>query len=133
MAIPTILISVLLIAVGLYGYLNGTPGSDGKISPTALIPAAFGAVLLLCGLLSLSDKLRKHVMHFAAMVGLLGIVSGFVPLQRQLSKTGEIDVTKPSAVAGIAMSVLCLVFVVLCVNSFIQARKARKLREQSAA
>ena len=100
MAIPTLITAILLIVVGVVSYANGTPGADGKVSPTALIPAFVGGVLAVCGLLAFSDKLRKHAMHFAAMVGVVGFLGGFMPLVRQYSKTGEFDPTKPSAIAG---------------------------------
>ena len=126
MAVPTLIAAVLLIVVGVVSYANGTPGDDGKVSPTALIPAFFGAVLAVCGLLAFNDKARKHAMHLAAVVGLLGAVGGFMPLVRQYNKTGSFDPTKPSAVAGELMILICAVFVGLCVNSFVQARKARR-------
>src|SRR5262245_59870126 len=117
MAIPTLITAILLIVVGVVGYTQQEPD---KVSPTALIPAAVGGVLAICGLLAFSDKLRKHAMHFAAMVGLLGAIGGFMPLIRQYSKTGEFDPTKPSAISGELMILICVVFVGLCVNSFIQ-------------
>jgi len=126
MAWPTIICGGLLVAVGVFGYTNATPGEDGKVSMTALIPAFLGAALVVCGVLAFKDGLRKHVMHLAAMLGLLGAVGGLMPLVRQFNKTGEFDPTKPSALAGEAMIVICLVFVALCVNSFIAAKKARK-------
>ena len=55
-----------------------------------------------------------------------------MPLIRQVSKTGEFDPTKKSAVAGELMILVCVVFVGMCVNSFIQAKKARKAKEASA-
>ena len=102
------------------------PNERGEISPTALIPAAVGGMLVLCGLAAFNEKVRKHVMHLAAMVGLLGGVGGFMPLVSQYKKTGAFDPTKPSAVSGELMIVICAVFVGMCVNSFIQARKARQ-------
>lgn len=130
MAVPTIVISLLLIGVGVFGYTNQDPNPEtGKVSMTALIPAFIGGVLLLCGLLAFIESLRKHVMHLAAMIGLFGFVGGFMPLQRQMKLEGAIDVTKPSAISGLTMSLLCLIFVGLCVKSFIDARKARKARE----
>ena len=126
MAVPTLITALLLIVVGVVSYANGTPGDDGKVSPTALIPAFFGLVLAVCGLLAFKDNLRKHAMHGAAMVGLLGAIGGFMPLIRQYNKTGEFDPTKPSAIAGELMILIWAVFVGLCVNSFIQARKARQ-------
>jgi drug/metabolite transporter (DMT)-like permease len=133
MAVPTLITAILLIVVGVVSYVNGTPGDDGKVSPTALIPAFVGGVLAVCGLLAFSDKLRKHAMHGAAVVGLVGALGGFMPLIRQYSKTGEFDPTKPSAVSGILMILLCAVFVGMCVNSFIQAKKARKAKEAAGA
>jgi hypothetical protein len=132
MAWPTKIIGAMLVALGVYGYLNATPGENGKVSPTALIPAFFGGVLMLCGLLAHGEKLRKHVMHFAAMVGVLGVLGGFMPLIRQMSKGVPLDLTAPSAISGLGMSVLCAVFVALCVKSFIDARKARQAREADA-
>ncbi len=126
MAAPTLITSLLLIVIGVVSYTNGTPGDDGKVSPTALIPAFFGAVIGICGVLSINDKFRKHAMHFAAMVGLLGAVGGFMPLIRQYKNTGSFDPSKPSAIAGELMILVCLVFVGLCVRSFIAARKARE-------
>lgn len=133
MAIPALITSLLLIVVGVVGYVNGTPGDDGKVSPTALIPAFFGAVIGICGVLALNAKFRKHAMHLAAMVGLLGAVGGFMPLVRQYNKTGSFDPTKPSAISGELMILICLVFVGMCVNSFIQARKARKAASEPGA
>src|SRR5947209_20632878 len=107
MAVPTLIASLLLIVVGVVSYANGTPGDDGKVSPTALIPAFFGAVLAICGLLAFKDNLRKHAMHAAAVVGLLGALGGFMPLIRQYNKTGEFDPTKPSAIPGRLMILIC--------------------------
>jgi hypothetical protein len=130
MAVPTLITSVLLIVVGVVGYAGQQPNPEtGKVSMTALIPAFVGGVLAVCGLLAFNDRFRKHAMHLAAVVGLFGFVGGFMPLQRQYKNTGTLDVTKPSAVSGILMIVICAVFVGLCVNSFVQARKARKARE----
>jgi drug/metabolite transporter (DMT)-like permease len=127
---PTLICGALLVLVGIVGY--GT--SEVQPPPvTALIPAGFGAVLILCGALAFNDKLRKHAMHLAAMVGLLGALGGFMPIIRQISKTGAFDPTKKSAVSGELMILVCVVFVGMCVNSFIQARKARKAKEAAGA
>ncbi|MBX9622747.1 MAG: hypothetical protein K2X82_02940 [Gemmataceae bacterium] len=126
MAVPTLITAALLVAVGVVGYLGQDPGPEGKVSPTALIPAAVGAVLAVCGLLAFNPRLRKHAMHFAAVVGLVGFLGGFMPIQRQIKNTGTFDPLKPSAISGELMILICAVFVGLCVNSFIQARKARE-------
>jgi hypothetical protein len=115
---------LLLIGLGLVGYFApttlGSVGPEGT-SPTALIPAGFGAVLLLCGLIvEMKPTTRKHVMHFAAMVGLLGAIGGVMPLMRT-----KMDMEKSGSVAGLLMIVICAIFVVLCVRSFVLARIAR--------
>ncbi|MDB5308768.1 MAG: hypothetical protein JWO38_2970 [Gemmataceae bacterium] len=134
MAVPTLITAILLIVVGVVGYAGQDPNPEtGKVSITALIPAFLGGVLAVCGLLAFNEKVRKHAMHFAAVLGLIGVVGGFMPLQGQLKKTGTIDPLKPSAVSGELMILICAVFVGLCVNSFIQARKARKAAGQSVA
>lgn len=136
MAVPTLITAILLIVVGVVGYASQDPGTA---SPTALIPAAVGLVLAVCGLLAFKDKFRKHAMHLAVVVGLVGFFGGFMPLQRQakairekadppISMTdawSQVDPLKKSAVSGELMSLICAVFVGMCVNSFIQARKAR--------
>ena len=126
MAWPTILSGALLAMVGVTGYFNGTPNAEtGVVSPTALIPAGFGAALIVCGLLAFQESIRKHVMHAAAMVGLLGVVGGFVPLVRQYSKGVAFDPTAPAQRSGLLMVLICAVFVGLCVKSFVDARRRR--------
>jgi hypothetical protein len=123
MAKFAVLFGVLLIAVGCIGYFEPSIFGKGvpQASPTGLIPAWFGAALALCGLVSLmKPSLNKHLMHFAAMVGLFGAAGGFMPLVR-----GNFDFTLASNVAGMLMTGLSIAFVVLCVRSFIQARQAR--------
>lgn len=133
MAIPTIITGLILTAIGSYGYLNATPNAEGKVSPTALIPAVIGLLILICGALAFKDGLRKHVMHFAAMLGVLGFLGGFAPPIRQLATGKELNLAAPAAVAGLAMAAVCAVFVALCVRSFIAARKAREAREAGTA
>ena len=151
MTIQTIICGLALVVIGVYGYIQGTEhaeadyqakmtkwADDGKPDPapviknvkTALIPAVFGGILVLCGLVvAIMPNLRKHVMHLAAMVGVLGAVGGFVPIIR----SGDFDFTKPAVRNGLLMTVVCVVFVVLCVQSFIEARKARKANPNPAA
>lgn len=128
MAWPTIVCGLILVVDGVVGY---TQSEAEKVSPTALIPSGIGAVLILCGVLAFKDGLRKHVMHFAAMVGLIGAIGGFMPLIRQYNKSGSFDPRKPSAISGELMILVCAAFVGLCVKSFIDARKARQAKAVS--
>lgn len=125
MALNSIVIGSLLVALGLIGY--SAPDTLGKlgekgVSPTALIPAAFGVLIALCGVIVLiKESLRKHAMHAAAMFGLLGAIGGVMPLVR-----GGMNVELASVKSGLIMIILCVGFVILCVRSFILARIARK-------
>ena len=104
-----------LIGVGFY-FETGTP------SVTALIPAFVGVPLLLLGIAARGARegVRKHLMHAAAALGLLGFLAS---AGRLLTKGFG---AAPAAVAEqVLMALLCLAFVVLCVNSFVQARRNR--------
>jgi hypothetical protein len=110
----------LLIAVGAAGYGLSEPEHR---SLTALIPAAGGAVFVVLGVLARKDNLRKHVMHSAAILGLAGVLAG---LGRLLPKAFKGELTLSLATVCISlMVVICAVFVGLCVNSFVQARRRR--------
>jgi hypothetical protein len=119
----SIVFGLVLVAMGLGAYLT----SDTK-SITALIPSFFGATLLLCGILgALFHKARMHVMHLAALVGLLGSVGGFVKGLPELGALMAGTAERPVAVTmQIAMGVVCLVFLGLCVKSFVDARILKK-------
>ena len=96
---------------------------------TWLIPSAVGLPLILLGLVAAkSAASRMHVMHAAVTIALLG---GLVALMRGIiTLVGWLFQNKPllPLAAGMiwAMTVLCFVFVGLCVQSFIAARKARE-------
>jgi hypothetical protein len=112
----------LLIALGLIGYFApGAFGDYDKVSTTSLIPAWIGIALAACGLITMAKPgARKHAMHLAALIGVIGFAGGFMPLFRS-----GFNFQKASAVSGLLMSSLSLLFVALCVKSFIDARKAR--------
>jgi sugar phosphate permease len=121
MAKPAIVFALLLIGLGLYSYSQAEPkeGTDKK-SPTAMIPAFFGAPILICGILALDPKKRKHAMHGAVTVGLLGFLGSVAMLPKTL-KAEEISQLKVISQGG--MAIICLIFVIMCVRSFIAARK----------
>jgi len=121
MAGVTITFGGLLIALGFGGWF-----ATGQESPTALIPAAFGVLLAILGFVARKESLRKHAMHGAAAVGLLGLLGsarGLMGLPALLGGTAE----RPAAVISqTLMAMLCAVFVWLCVRSFIAVRRARE-------
>lgn len=107
---------VLLTLLGLGGYVL-----TGSSSPTALIPALFGLLLLVLGFLARSEPLRKHAMHAAAAVALVGCAGALFSLVRT-----PMSLRPAMAVfSQAAMVVLTAVFVVMCVKSFKDARRAR--------
>lgn len=114
-----------LVVLGLIGYTQGVPTPPKTaVSPTALIPAFLGIAAILAGIGSIIiPKLRMHLMHVAAVVGLIGALS-IVMFFITLSKKGM--------ALGPAMQLLTALFSIgflaLCVQSF---RKAR--REKAAA
>lgn len=118
------LFGFILAVLGVAGFVY-----TGSSSYTALIPAIFGVILYICGRVGMSaPKLRKHVMHVAALVSVVGIL-GVVP--RFLGKLPALfsgQPVEPSAIAVILQlvtAILLVIFLVLCVQSFIAARKNR--------
>src|SRR5688572_32328469 len=75
MAHTTIVFGLLLTGLGLVGYFLA-----GGVSVTALIPAFFGIVLLALGFLARSEPMRKHAMHAAAAVALIGFLGALMSL-----------------------------------------------------
>ena len=121
MPATTIALGVALIVLGLAGYTL-----TGAVSLTALIPAAFGVVLVLAGWLARDEGKRMHAMHAAVVVALLGFLGSFRGLLG-LGKVFDGTAVRPAAiVAQTIMALLTLGYIVVAVRSFIQARKARR-------
>jgi peptidoglycan/LPS O-acetylase OafA/YrhL len=116
---------VLLAVLGVVLYAMSDP--DHK-SYTAFIPSAFGAVLIVIGQIaqSGSDKVRMHSMHAAALVGLIGLA---IPAYRAIAALAGGSEMNLAIGGQIIMAVLCGAFLALCVKSFIDVRKARKLKQ----
>jgi len=125
MAKLTVAFGIVLILLGAISFFG-----TGSMHPTALIPAYFGIALTLCGVLtnSPSEKRRMVVMHIAVTVGLLGFLgSGIMAVVEAIRAHGG-PLAHPAAVESqAAMAVICLVYVGLCVRSFIAARRSRNL------
>jgi hypothetical protein len=121
MAPFAVLFGALLIALGAWGYLGADEASR---SGTALIPAYLGIALLLLGLIAFKENCRKHAMHAAAALGLLGFLGAAVRVGMKLAKDGNLEGRAAMATGG--MAVLCAIFVGLCINSFVAARRARQ-------
>lgn len=112
-----LVIGALLVALGLYTYAFSLTGSA-----MTLIPAMFGAVFVVLGLVARNDGLRKHAMHGAALFALLGIVAGIGPLAM-----GGTSRFPPLMMVGTnGLMILCAILLALAVRSFILARRARE-------
>lgn len=125
MAKVTLIFAVLLAGLGLAGYVG-----TGSQHPTALIPLWFGLALGIFGFLAISpnEGRRKLFMHINVTIGLLGFLGGLIEAIR-----GYVHATaaglQPDMIAMASksiMTVLLLIYVVLCVRSFIAARRARQ-------
>ena len=126
MAKVTLIFTVLLCTLGVVGFYG-----TGAIHKTALIPSYFGLALGVFALLANSPnegrrKLFIHINVTIALIGFLGAagraIYGFVHANSQG--------TAPDMIAlgsQLAMAVLLLIYVLLCVRSFIAARRSGKV------
>jgi hypothetical protein len=123
MAKVTLVFAVLFIALGIVGFV-----STGSQHYTALIPAVLGLLLGIFGVVALSPDpgRRKLFMHINVTLGLLGFLGTLMGLVDYLRSLGGMVLKNPPATESKAiMALLCLIYVALCVRSFIAARKAR--------
>ena len=120
MAPITLLFALAYILLGLGGFIL-----TGSTHKTALIPCAFGILFVLFGLLAFKEKLRKHVMHAAVLIALLaflGTARALTHLPELFNGTAE----KPASIITQSLNAgFSILYIILAVRSFIQARRAR--------
>jgi hypothetical protein len=122
----TLVFAVLLVALGLAGYLG-----TGSLHPTALIPAWIGLALGLSGFLAISpnEGRRKLFMHISVTIALLGFFGSAVEVVRTYVHAGAVGI-EPDRIAlasKMTLTGLLLLYVILCVRSFIAARRSGKV------
>lgn len=123
MSQATRIFGLILVVLGVVYFV-----ATGSAHPTALIPAAFGFVLFLLGILANTNVVGRRMlfMHIAVTVGLLGClfpaVRGGMMLARSASLT---RVQHIAAQEQIIMAVICGIFTAVCIRSFVMARIAR--------
>jgi hypothetical protein len=123
MAKVAISFGAVLMVLGIAGYFG-----SNMVSLTALTPAAFGLVLLVVGVIARDPAKRKHAMHVAAMVGVLGFLGSARGLGKLIPLLSGQPVERQGAViAQSVMAILMLIFTWLCVRSFINARRSRTI------
>jgi peptidoglycan/LPS O-acetylase OafA/YrhL len=125
MAKVTYVFGILLILVGLVGYFG-----TGSAHPTALIPAWFGIALAVGGFLAVSpnESRRKLFMHINVTVGLVGLIGAIASALHGYGHARSLgmDPDYKALAAQLTMAGLLLIYVNLCVRSFIQARRSRQ-------
>lgn len=119
----SIILGIIFIVMGLYSYFG-----ISSESITALIPTFFGIPMLIFGWLALNEKYLKHAMHGAAvltLLGFLGTLSGVIKFFRMIG--GE-EMQRPAAVTvQTIMALLCFLFLIFAVKSFIDARRNKQV------
>jgi uncharacterized membrane protein len=122
----TLVLALLLVVLGLAGYIG-----TGSLHPTALIPTWIGLVLGLGGFLAISpsEGRRKLFMHINVTVALLGFIGSAVEAIRGYVHATSVGLP-PDQIAlasKVTLAGLLLVYVILCVRSFIAARRSGKV------
>jgi multisubunit Na+/H+ antiporter MnhF subunit len=123
MAKTTISFGVVLILLGIFGFV-----ATGSHAPTALIPVFVGVLLIIFGFLAITDDAKKRMlfMHIAVTLGLLGFLGTAKSIYDYVRLLQGVQFPHPIAVEEkAAMAVLLLIFVILCIRSFVMARRAR--------
>ena len=118
----TVRVGLLLVIFGIASYVM-THG----VSVTAFIPSVVGALLAVCGLIATrSEGARKHAMHAAAVIALLGLIGTVPGLMRlpALLSGAELP-NRPAIIARSGMALLLLVYLWFSIKSFGDARRAR--------
>ena len=126
MAKVTLVFALLLAILGLVGFT-----ATGSLHPTALIPLWIGLALGIFGVLahSKSESRRKLFMHVNVTIGLLAFLGGAVEAIRGYVHASSAGVAPDmTALASkLTMAGLMLIYVLLCVRSFIAARRSGKV------
>ncbi len=124
MAKMSLVFAVLLIVLGLVSYFG-----TGSQHPTALIPTWFGLAIGVFGFLAMSpsEARRKLFMHINVTIGLIGFLgAAWRALQSYGHARAEgIDPDKIALGAQATMAALLLIYIAMCVKSFIEARRTR--------
>ena len=119
MTATTRLVGMALTVIGLVSYVG-----TGRTSLTALIPAFFGVVFVILAWVARNESVRKHVMHAAMVVALLGIGGTGARLVPGIA-AGTLDLGRPAVWAQIVTVVLLAWYLGKGIKSFRDARLAR--------
>ena len=121
MAIAAIVTGALLVLSGVAFYVGITPHHF-----TALIPAVLGLVIFILGLAARNEKIRRHAMHGAMLFGLIGFLGSLMGIPSWIKMLQGQPAFRPQAAQEqFLMFIICGVFLIMCINSFVKARRAR--------
>ena len=117
----TVVVGVLLVLISA-GFWLGM----GK-ETAALHPAGIGALLGVCGLLANTENAKRRMlwMHIAVMLGLIGLLTTGIRAAIEAAKGTAMTVNPAGFEERVVIALVCLAYVLLCVRSFISARRAR--------
>jgi hypothetical protein len=117
----TIILGIVLIVMGVASWLL-----TGMTSVTALIPAFFGVIFLLLGLIAKRESRRKLSMHISIGIALLGFLGSFTGIIKVVTLLTGGEVVRPVASSMQAlMALILLVYLIMGIKSFVDARKAQ--------
>jgi hypothetical protein len=118
----TIWFGVLIALVSL-GFWIGM----GRAESAALHPAGIGVLLILCGVLANTENPKKRMlwMHIAVTLGLIGFLTTGIRAAIALAKGTAMSINPMGFEERVVIALISLIYVVLCVRSFISARRAR--------
>ena len=112
---------LLLVALGCVAMIAGPPPDV-----TSLVPGGIGAAFVILGLLARKPELRKHVMHAAAVLAVIGVLVAFPAAAGVFRAAAASPAAERVFVyTQTLMACVCVVFLVAAVRSFIAARRAR--------
>ena len=121
MPATTIAAGSLLIVIGVVG--SAVAASMVDEWWYAAIPALIGLILVVCGKVGSRGKTARIIaMHLAPIVAVVGIIGSFMPSGLNFSSPGSVAFV--SSIFRLLTILVCSVFVILCVRSFVSARRS---------
>ena len=122
MVLVTLVFAVLLAGLGLGSYLG-----TGSMHPTLLIPLWFGIVFGVFGFLAMRSKegSRKLFMHINVTIAVLGFLGAIAGILHSVASAKELDMNALAAL--LVLGWLLLIYVILCVRSFLTARQSEAI------
>ncbi len=125
MAKVTLVFAFLLVSLGVAGYF-ALPGAHSM----EWVYTAFGLALGIFGFLAISpsESRRKLFMHVNSAIGVIALLTGAVSALQSYghARAEGIDPDMKAIAYKLVMACLMLVYVNLCVRSFLNARRSRE-------